>query len=230
MRIWDVNPGYLNRQSLLGEHRELHGIMAILTQGKRGYARHPETLRWVEHLDALALRHGLLACEMRLRGYREATPLSWEGFRVLWPGTYVDSPAVQFDLLRGKYSDREPGRIPLPDDIQQLWRQHKYSVLARDPECYRQIGRDVAGDHCDFESLAGLLTQILRRAPTHGGLENALQHMQGYFKRVPRKERTRASGPETDPLLEIHALAEASHTDYILEQTALSDLMVWSRG
>ena len=30
MRIWDVNPGYLNRQSLLGEHRELHGIYIIL--------------------------------------------------------------------------------------------------------------------------------------------------------------------------------------------------------
>jgi len=23
MRVWDINPGYLNRQSLLGEHREL---------------------------------------------------------------------------------------------------------------------------------------------------------------------------------------------------------------
>jgi len=30
MRLWDINPGYLNRQSLLGEHRELHGIVSIL--------------------------------------------------------------------------------------------------------------------------------------------------------------------------------------------------------
>ena len=34
MRIWDVPAGYLNRQSLLGEHRELHGIYSILTNGK----------------------------------------------------------------------------------------------------------------------------------------------------------------------------------------------------
>jgi len=34
MRIWDIHPGYLNRQSLLGEHRELHGIFSIITNKK----------------------------------------------------------------------------------------------------------------------------------------------------------------------------------------------------
>ena len=34
MRIWDVNPGYLNRQSLLGEHRELHAIFSIIKNNK----------------------------------------------------------------------------------------------------------------------------------------------------------------------------------------------------
>ncbi|HEX4568534.1 MAG TPA: pyrimidine dimer DNA glycosylase/endonuclease V [Vicinamibacterales bacterium] len=38
MRIWDVAAGYLNRQSLLGEHRELHGLHNIVTLGRRGYA------------------------------------------------------------------------------------------------------------------------------------------------------------------------------------------------
>jgi len=46
MRVWDLPAGYLNRQSLLGEHRELHGIHTILTQNKTGCASHPETLRW----------------------------------------------------------------------------------------------------------------------------------------------------------------------------------------
>ena len=35
MCVWDVHPGYLNRQSLLGEHRELHGIASILSQDKK---------------------------------------------------------------------------------------------------------------------------------------------------------------------------------------------------
>ena len=47
MRIWDINPGYLNRQSLLGEHRELHGIVSIILNIKKGYSKHPETIRWV---------------------------------------------------------------------------------------------------------------------------------------------------------------------------------------
>ena len=47
MRIWDIHPGYLNNQSLLGEHRELHGIVSILVNKKKGYSQHPETKRWV---------------------------------------------------------------------------------------------------------------------------------------------------------------------------------------
>lgn len=36
MRIWDINPGYLNRQSLLGDHRELHGIVSIQQRARDG--------------------------------------------------------------------------------------------------------------------------------------------------------------------------------------------------
>jgi hypothetical protein len=70
VRIWDLHPGYLNRQSLLGEHRELHGIYTVLTEDRRGYSRHPETLRWVGHLDGLCRRHALLVAEMELRAPR----------------------------------------------------------------------------------------------------------------------------------------------------------------
>ncbi len=45
MRIWDINSGYLNSQNLLGEHRELHGFVSIIVNKKKGYAKHPETLR-----------------------------------------------------------------------------------------------------------------------------------------------------------------------------------------
>jgi hypothetical protein len=44
MRIWDISPGYLNDKSLLGEHRELHGIVSILVNNKNGYAKHRETM------------------------------------------------------------------------------------------------------------------------------------------------------------------------------------------
>jgi hypothetical protein len=66
VRVWDVNPGYLNRQSLLGEHRELHAIVSIIKNNKKGYSRHPETLRWKNFGWALSQRHRLLAAEMNL--------------------------------------------------------------------------------------------------------------------------------------------------------------------
>lgn len=78
MRIWDLPPSILCRQHLLGEHRELHGLWNILTLGKRGYSRHPETLRWVGKLAALHKRHEALAREIIARGYNHKSPLDRE--------------------------------------------------------------------------------------------------------------------------------------------------------
>lgn len=75
MRIWDLHPGYLNRQSLLGEHRELHGMVSIIVNNKKGYSRHPETLRWMDFGWALNKRHQFLAAEMALRGYNDKSPV-----------------------------------------------------------------------------------------------------------------------------------------------------------
>ncbi len=78
MRIWDIQPGRLCRQHLLGEHRELHAIWSILTENRKGYSRHPEVLRWKGKLKALYLRHERLAAEMRRRDYRHMSPLARE--------------------------------------------------------------------------------------------------------------------------------------------------------
>jgi len=70
MRIWDIEPKYLCRKHLLGEHRELHAIWIIITKNKKGYRHHPETKRWVGRLKALERRHEALVKEMARRGYR----------------------------------------------------------------------------------------------------------------------------------------------------------------
>lgn len=75
MRIWDVTPKILCRQHLLGEHRELHALWTILTEGKQGYRKHPETLRWEGKLAALFRRHELLVEEICSRGYQHHSPL-----------------------------------------------------------------------------------------------------------------------------------------------------------
>jgi hypothetical protein len=41
----------------------------VLTQNKKGYSCHPETLRWRGKLKALYLRHEELVKELKARGY-----------------------------------------------------------------------------------------------------------------------------------------------------------------
>lgn len=112
MRIWDVPPARLCRQHLLGEHRELHGLWNILTQGKTGYSRHPETIRWQGRLAALYRRHEALVTEMARRGYNHGTPLD----PTLATGDpvqtiFVDPIERQYELLREKgcACDTRPG-------------------------------------------------------------------------------------------------------------------------
>ena len=76
MRIWDIPVEKLCDNHLLGEHRELHAIWTILTENKKGYSKHPETLRWKGKLKALYVRHEKLVIEMKKRGFNHKTPLS----------------------------------------------------------------------------------------------------------------------------------------------------------
>ncbi|MGC8838464.1 MAG: DUF1722 domain-containing protein [Anaerolineae bacterium] len=227
MRVWDIHPGYLNRQSLLGEHQELHALLTIVEEGRRGYAHHPETRRWREHLHALRLRHEMVVAEMRLRGYRHQSPVT-VGEPFHWPESFVDPPARQFALLEEKYRGKEPGRIPLPRSTQELWAQHKYSVLARDPARYRTLGQSLAGPggEAPFADLALDLVRLLRQPPSPGGVRNALEHMWGYV----RQEGTPFPDGLQEPRVLLAAIQERAvrgGVRYLLESTALSDLAVW---
>ena len=103
MRIWDIPPQNLCQSHLLGEHRELHAIWAILTQNKKGYAHHPETLRWKNKLHALYDRHSLLVSEMKRRRYDHKSNLD----KRLATGSakqneFVNSPEEQVEILKNK--------------------------------------------------------------------------------------------------------------------------------
>ena len=233
MRVWDVNPGYLNRQSLLGEHREIHAILSIVNHGKKGYAHHPETLRWKSRLEALKHRHDLVVSEMRLRGYQHHSPVAVQG-PPSWPDEFVDPPARQFTILQDKYRDREPGRIPLPQTTQQLWAQHKYSVLARAPVYYRQIGQVLAQpkNELPFEQLALKSVQMLRTRPPEGRLMDALRHMWGHVSQFadPTHRDIQNHDVQNSLAVSINVIRELSlkhHVVYLIESTALSDLHAW---
>jgi hypothetical protein len=103
LRIWDLDTALLCDNHLLGEHRELHAIWSILTTGKRGYARHPETMRWRGRLAALYGRHEDQVAEMRRRGFRHLSPLEAElatGDR--HQTEFVDAPSEQRQKLASR--------------------------------------------------------------------------------------------------------------------------------
>jgi len=232
MRIWDLSPGYLNRQSLLGEHRELHGIHNILVRGKAGYARHPETLRWKKALSGLACRHRLLAAEMHLRGYVDRTPLQART-RASRPQTFVTDPGDQITLLHQKYLGREPGRIPLPRTPLELWVQHKYSVMARSPKAGRAIGRAIARVYAraSLAELARELVMILRETPDRSCLATAVEHMWGHVRSAASAEDSALAGRGCREMFErTRMLAMKTRDPRLLKSTALGELAVFIDG
>ena len=225
MRIWDIDPGFLNAQSLLGEHRELHGIYSIIKKSKSGYSRHPETLRWVSHLPALVIRHELQVEEMKVRGFNHYSPIDRIESSIEWPSIFIDQPAAQYRLLHDKYIEKKQGRISLPKNIQGLWASHKYSVMARAPANCKKIGQLVASGEITFDDLSEKLVQLMRTSPSRGPLANAVSHMWGYvadYSPVDPQELT--SG---ELLLEIQEKIQKYNIDYLLRSTALGELKLW---
>jgi hypothetical protein len=101
MRVWDLPPELLCPRHLLAEHFEIHTIWSVLTRGLKGWAHHPETLRWRGRLRALYLRHEADAAEMTRRGYHHKSPLD-EALATGEAGQaeFVDAPEEQVRLLR----------------------------------------------------------------------------------------------------------------------------------
>ncbi len=232
MRIWDIDPGYLSRQRLLGEHRELHGLHVVVTDDRRGYRHHPETLRWEPCIHALRLRHSQLLSEMLLRGYRHQSPLPPAELPIEWPEVFLDSPGRQLQLLREKYAKNEEGRIPLPRNSQQLWAQHKYSVMARSTQTYKEIGSAVAGTRRGppEDSLVHQLVAELRAPAPWPRSRNALTHMWGYVSSYvgARETQEMVDWLQDRPrkaLARIAELAYEHQVEYLLHSTALGELM-----
>lgn len=231
MRIWDLNPGYLNRQSLLGEHRELHGLVSIIKYNKKGYSKHPETLRWVGLGWALKQRHKLLVAEMNLRGYTDKTPVLLRSKPGTWPEIFIDEPDRQISILKRKYEGLEPGRIPLPKNAQDLWAHHKYSVMARDISAYKSIGKWVTSKSGvkELDNVAAKITAILRSPPEQRLIENALSHMWGYVSRYSSISGNTLDKLSNKALLKkIQLLSISNNVKYLNESTALSELNAWN--
>ena len=103
MRVWDIEAKVLCNNHLLGEHREIHAIWKILTENKKGYAHHPETLRWKGKLLALYNRHETVVAEMIKRSFNHKSTLKKElAIGSDTQSVFVDQPDRQRIILLNK--------------------------------------------------------------------------------------------------------------------------------
>jgi len=118
----------------------------------------------------------------------------------------------------------------LPKNAQQIWSHHKYSVLARDVNLYKKLGRDISGmkPYHDFSELAKVVSELLRKPPSIGGLKNALQHMWGHVSDSPHTLKGEVESWSFSRLLEeIQRRSLANEEPYLTSSTALSELKAW---
>lgn len=235
MRVWDVGPGYLSQELLLNEQQDVHRLWLDLRNGNTEVDSHPERDRWISCLGALERRHELLVAELTLRGL-EAEPLSsLSTEEPEWPATFVDTSGQQLAALKELYRDSEPGRIPIPKNSHQYWAQHKYSVMARSPKVYKEIGVRVSqtrkGPPADW--LCERLVELLRERAPWPRTRNALAHMWGYVSKyasskeeIAQIEHWLKANPRS-ALKRIASMAVEHQVEYLVHSTALTELMVY---
>ena len=78
-------------------------MWVVITEKKRGYSMHPETLRWNGKLKAMYQRHEKLVDEMKRRGYNHHSPLDKRkatGNEI--QNEFVNSVEEQIQILKKK--------------------------------------------------------------------------------------------------------------------------------
>jgi hypothetical protein len=237
MRVWDIHPGYLSDKSLLGEHVEIHALYSIITDGKRGYSQHPETKRWTDHLQQLVTRHNLVAKEMLLREFKHNSPLPMpENIKEQYITSnlsYVDLPAGQFGILYKKYLEKnQSGRIPLPGKGTEFWAQHKYSIMARGYQYYKEVQSFMKNSpNLPIQQAGDLISKIqyyFQFQISEGALENTILHLWGYFKKDVNTEEKKHFFILQDSIEKINfifILAKKYQKKYQLHSTIFADFL-----
>ncbi len=92
MRSWYPIPAKeLDNKRLLGEHLELHTMNSVIMKNLKGYSRHPETLRWKNHTKFMKVRHDEIEQEMRNRGMKPKSPLTYKETDCELPPKLIES-------------------------------------------------------------------------------------------------------------------------------------------
>lgn len=172
-----------------------------------------------KYLDDIGnIIRSLVKNEILIRGYSESYPVK-----------NIDLKLNDEDLLFLDVKDR---RIYPPKNIQTIWAQHKYSVLARDNRLYREIGKSLVGKKglMGYGDLFNQLKNLILTKPDKGTLFNGVLHMWGYLPSSIKKNHDKPSMDNMKNTIEIITnFAVKGGEEYLLQSSALSDFLYWAK-
>ncbi len=181
-----------------------------------------------------------LCSEIRLRKLFDVDGIYYKVVDIIKDLKQEDEPDIKADdiyseikFLREKYIKTEGGRLIIPKNTQELWAQHKYSIMARDYNLYKSIGIKVGRNKNPFyfDDLLYLLSKELRVIPKKSGILNTLQHMWGYISKYSSIKKSEVNNLSLASLFfEIQQCTLLSKQEYLIQQTALSELEMWILG
>lgn len=112
---------------------------------------------------------------------------------------------------------------------EKLWREEKYRVMFHSQKHYNQV-RQAMRDQAAHEQVEQLIQEALSLPPTAGSMQNACQHMCGYFRKVatPAEKQHYVALLEANDIPSLlrflQQLAAHYHVTYLQESTILQDL------
>ncbi len=209
MTIWQVSPAYFSSTDLTTEYQELE--------------KNTNENQFVKH------RMQLIDAELKLRTLFDAP--DWQNSSAKLLG--INCPErieQQYKTLKGAYQKQCLARINLPQNAVALWTHHKYAIMARNIELYKNIGKQVAHNKSPqyFAELCQLISDELLKRPSSGAILNVLQHMWGYIANLSNIKKSDVAMLSLSELLsEIQKCTVASNQPYLIKQVALSELAIW---
>ena len=229
--ILDLHPGYLGNEHLLNESRLLERILAGEISQLEDESEYASLLPWAKFSWAAKRRYLWIISEL---GYRNVKiePRGAKDWVILcphaWPRSHY-SPAAQLKWLERSGVGDDSSRIRLPENKQQLWAQHKYSILARNHNLYKLIGPRVANQaaRSGYDELANELTYSLRLWPEKGGIRNALHHMWGHISPNNDIDPDFNAWSLSRLIKEITGQVQLKSEPYLNQSTALTEIQTY---
>ncbi len=220
-----ISPAYFSNKDLIKEYNELKTDV-----GKNSYKNNE--WEYYYRLSTMAvelkLRNLISLDDFCLQNIFELEKKSKEGNQ--FSEEFIASSLKQFEELEECYKTETDARLKVPKNIQTLWMQHKYSVMARSVSLYKEIGSFISKNNKaeHFPKVYSILTNELMKRPKPNSIFNVLQHMWGYISDFSSVKKSEVSKLDLHSFfIEIQKSTLKVNEKYLMQQTALSELEVW---